>query len=110
MQLFLSPLLIPFQIPTTSSRGLIFAWKDVRSLSFIFFNVVILLDVQITCGSDGKLYNNGCQMRRKNCGKLVYEVGRCMKLKGLCHQLNIFLRPIILNKYFLDVRKWFLHF
>jgi hypothetical protein len=45
-----------------------------------------LLDVQITCGSDGKLYNNGCQMRRKNCGKLVYEVGICMKLKGLCHQ------------------------
>ena len=28
----------------------------------------------ITCGSDGKLYNNGCQMRRKNCGKHVYEV------------------------------------
>ncbi len=56
------------------------------------FNKEILWDVQITCGSDGKLYNNGCQMRRKNCGKLVYEVGRCMTLKGLCHQLNIFLK------------------
>ena len=81
-KIFMSPLLIPSQIPTSSPF----------SLLFIFFNVEILWDVQITCGSDGKLYNNGCQMRRKNCGKLVYEVGRCMKLKGLCHQLNIFLK------------------
>jgi hypothetical protein len=29
---------------------------------------------RLTCGSDGKLYNNGCQMLRKNCGKLVYDV------------------------------------
>ena len=26
---------------------------------------------RLTCGSDGKLYNNGCQMHRKNCGKMV---------------------------------------
>ena len=29
---------------------------------------------KLSCGSDGKLYNNGCQMMRKNCGKHVYEV------------------------------------
>lgn len=29
---------------------------------------------KLTCGSDGKLYNNGCQMQRKNCGRHVYDV------------------------------------
>jgi len=29
---------------------------------------------KLSCGSDGKLYNNGCQMMRKNCGKHMYEV------------------------------------
>jgi len=29
---------------------------------------------RLTCGSDGKLYNNGCQMLRKNCGRHVYEM------------------------------------
>ena len=29
---------------------------------------------KLSCGSDGKLYNNGCQMMRKNCGRHVYEV------------------------------------
>ena len=33
-----------------------------------------LMSSFLSCGSDGKLYNNGCQMMRKNCGKHVYEV------------------------------------
>ncbi len=31
---------------------------------------------RLTCGSDGKLYNNGCQMHRKNCGCVVHTFYR----------------------------------
>ena len=43
-------------------------WRDYSSKG------VKCIYLQVSCGSDGKLYNNGCQMRRKNCGKHIYQV------------------------------------
>jgi hypothetical protein len=33
-----------------------------------------------------------------------------LQINGLGHQMNIFLRPLILNHYFLYMRKWFINF
>ena len=54
----------------------------------------------MTCGSDGKLYNNGCQMHRKNCGKMVEK----RKTENIFVFVNRFLKvfdvpvPFCLNK------------
>ena len=34
---------------------------------------VIIIIIILSCGSDGKLYNNGCQMMRKNCGNHILQ-------------------------------------
>jgi hypothetical protein len=46
-----------------------------------------------------KMYTTFCQ---------VFEYTVSSSLKGLGHQINIFLRHLKLNQYFLYMRKWFL--
>ena len=45
-----------------------------RLLILVMSMIIIIIDVIIlSCGSDGKLYNNGCQMMRKNCGNHILQ-------------------------------------
>ena len=37
---------------------------------------VIIMIIMLSCGSDGKLYNNGCQMMRKNCGDFFNSISK----------------------------------
>lgn len=51
-----------------------FTSKKAEDLQCQHTHTLNLHAYRLTCGSDAKLYNNGCQMHRKNCGKHVYEV------------------------------------